>query len=402
MPQLPVEVSAQRESPTNINPAQAGVTGTNASSPGSTNGSNVTSLQNTNNTISGTNALQSSIGASLEAAGFTAGQVQSMTNAVVGPAAGDKASLDSKATTPADPAVSAPKQSETSPAEVSAAKKKAMGGGTPGGSAFPKAIASAAEKAYIKIQFETVTRTDAQTPGSKGDAEMVLLPLPENFQTDFNVTYDTVDTGATGAIASQLGAVTENAKKAALARGENQADVGDIVEEALKGAFKGATDIATRTGYGLIDSAESAIGGGVGGAAGASGFIQKALGQIPNPHPSVFFKGMPLRQFQFAWKLVPLSSDDAGALKDVLKMIKKHILPAIDGNTLVYPHLAQITIEGQGSERYDKYMPCFVESMSINYSGEGTSAFFKDGAPVSVFLTMQFRESEMFTMPKEE
>ena len=392
MPQLPVEVSAQRESPTNINPAQAGVTGTNASSPGSTNGSNVTSLQNTNNTISGTNALQSTIGASLEAAGFTAGQVQSMTNAVVGPAAGDKASLDSKATTPADPAVSAPKQSETSPAEESAAKKEAMGEGSGKSVAFPGSIETAA-KAYIHLHFEAVKREDAQTAGTKSLAKDVYLPLPENFQSDFNVTYDTVDTGATGAIASQLGAVTENARKAALARGANEASAKDVLAEITSALGKSGVDVATRTGYGLIDSTESSLGGLVGGAAGASGFIQKALGQIPNPHPSVFFKGLPLRQFQFAWKLVPLTSDDSNNLKTILRTIKKHILPGLDGSQLVYPHLCKITVKG--TDRYDQYQPCFVENMSINYSGEGTSAFFKDGAPVSVFLTMQFRESEM-------
>jgi hypothetical protein len=258
---------------------------------------------------------------------------------------------------------------------------------------FPEAIASAA-KAYIHLNFEAVKRDDAQTAASKSPIKDVYLPLPENFQSDFNVTYDTVDTGATGAIASQLGAVTENAKRAALARGENQADVGDIVAESLKGAFKGGVDVATRTGYGLIDSAESTLGGLVGGAAGASGFIQKALGQIPNPHPSVFFKGLPLRQFQFAWKLVPLTSDDADNLKTILREIKLHILPDLDGSQLVYPHLCKITVKG--TDRYDQYQPCFVENMSINYSGEGTSAFFKDGAPVSVFLTMQFRESEMY------
>jgi len=392
MPQLPVEVSAQRESPTNINPAQAGVTGTNASSPGSTNGSNVTSLQNTNNTISGTNALQSTIGASLEAAGFTAGQVQSMTNAVVGPAAGDKASLDSKATTPADPAVSAPKQSETSPAEESAAKKEAMGEGSGKSVAFPGSIETAA-KAYIHLHFEAVKREDAQTAGTKSLAKDVYLPLPENFQSDFNVTYDTVDTGATGAIASQLGAVTENARKAALARGANEASAKDVLAEITSALGKSGVDVATRTGYGLIDSTESSLGGLVGGAQGTTGFIQKALGQIPNPHPSVFFKGLPLRQFQFAWKLVPLTSDDADNLKKILRVIKFHILPNLNGSQLVYPHLCKITVKG--TDRYDQYQPCFVENMSINYSGEGTSAFFKDGAPVSVFLTMQFRESEM-------
>ena len=395
MPQLPVEVSAQRESPTNINPAQSGVTGTNASSPGSTNGSNVTSLQNTNNTTSGTNALQSTIGAGLESAGFTPSQVQSLTSTIVGPAAGDKASLDSKATTPADPAVSAPKQSETSPAEESAAKKKAMGEGSGSSVAFPGAIASAA-KAYIHLNFEAVKRDDAQTPASKSPIKDVYLPLPENFQSDFNVTYDAIDTGATGAFASQLGAVTETAQKAALARGENQADVKDIVREALKSAGKFAADGVTRAGYGLMDSVDAALGGLTfgGTAAGAAGFAQKALGQIPNPHPSVFFKGLPLRQFQFAWKLVPLTSDDADNLKTILREIKLHILPALDGSQLVYPHLCQITVKG--TDRYDQYQPCFVENMSINYSGEGTSAFFKDGAPVSVFLTMQFRESEMY------
>lgn len=387
MPSLPPDFVALRQSPNNINPSQAGVTGTNVSSPGTTNGSSVTALQNTNNATAGQNAIQSTISQGLSDAGFTASQVRSITQGLVPSAVTNNTTLP--AAVPGESSAPAPTTSESSPAEVSDAKKDAMGEGGGGGLAFPSEITTAASMAHLKIEFWEVNREDAQSPGSKSPVQTIYLPLPENFQTDFNVSFDTVDTGATGVVANQLKSVANSFK-------ENGMSV-EAANKALAGIGKGAVDMATRAGYAALDSAESSLGGLVGGAAGASGFIQKALGAVPNPHPSVFFKGLPLRQFQFAWKLVPLDAGDAANLKEMLKVIKKNILPSKSGGTLTYPKLAKPEVVGKGAGRYDKYQPCFVESMSINYSGEGTSAFFKDGAPVSVFLTMQFRESELFT-----
>lgn len=387
------EIRSFAFSPNNINPGLTGVTGVNVSAPNATNGSSINNLTNINNTQSGSLAIQSYISSLYDSAGLTSKNSTALTNQTISPAANNKTPLSAETTSNDRPTLSTIKVSTRSPVEVSDERRDKMGEGAGTSSSFPSTLQTAAHT-YMKLQFEIYKRADARTAGNKSLTEAFYLPLPENLQVDFNVSYDTVDTGATGVIKSQI--------QSAAATIGSDAGAAAAVAGIATNLAKGAANMGERSAYAAIDSAESIAGGLVGGAAGASGEIQKALQQIPNPHPSVFFKGLPLRAFQFVWKLVPLQQEDAINLKDILDRIKKNILPELSGsgNSLTYPNMLQITFEGKGSDRYTKYLPCFVENMSINYTGEGTSAFFVDGAPVSILLTMQLRESELFTRDK--
>jgi len=48
------------------------------------------------------------------------------------------------------------------------------------------------------------------------------------------------------------------------------------------------------------------------------------------------------------------------------------------------------------------YKKSMLSSLSINYSGEGTSAFFVDGNPVSIELTLGLQEAELYLEEVEE
>lgn len=393
-------------SSTNVNISQSGVTGASVAAPNATNGSQTSALNSVNLTQAGIAAVQGALGGQMAAAGVTGQNIQNMSNSIVSPALNNNVPMDVATTPPTDPGGNeVPRTSDSSPAQQSAAKLAAMGGGAgAGGKTFPAVITSAAKMAHMKLKFDKYIRGDAQSPGELVPQEPVYLPLPEDFNVEFNVSYDVVETGATGAIVNQMGGVT-------VGGGGSTADL----ESALKGMSlpqedaegntlseigKGTVGLVTRAGYQGLDTVESGLGGLVGGAAGASGFIQKALGQIPNPHPSVFFKGLPLRSFAFRWKLVPLNQKDANILKDVIKHIKQQILPAKKGDLLDYPSIVTPSVEGTASDQYGNFLPCFVEGFAVNFSGEGTSAFFHDGKAVSVLLTMQLRESELYTEDK--
>ena len=375
-----IEVQSLQQGSDNVNVAGSGVTGVNVFSPNSTNGSSVTALKNTNNTVSGLNAIQSTISKGLSDAGFTAAQITSFTSDVVSPSVNNKSSLADNVNVPADSSGPGVRSSKTDPATEAKKTADAQGEGSGGGMSFPNTLQSApGAHTFLKLQFEQLNRSSAQAAGSLSLQSILYFPLPENFQQDINVSFDTTDTGATGTIKEQL------QEQAAGFDGTGASvSTGDVLEATAKG-LSGASG---RAAFSALDS---------GPLPAAGSEIQKAMGQIYNPHPSVFFKGLPMRQYSFLWKLVPIEKDDAANLKKMIDVIKKNILPDLAGDFLTYPNLLQISVEGKGAGRYGVFKKMFVEAFSVNYTGEGTSAFFDDGAPVSIIMSMPLRESEMFT-----
>ena len=127
----------------------------------------------------------------------------------------------------------------------------------------------------------------------------------------------------------------------------------------------------------------------------ADGLVSATTGLVPNPHPTAFFQGIPLRRFSWQWKFVPRSEQEASQLKEILALIKERILPEEQGGFLKSPDYVQPLVEPNNKLEI-KFKKSMITQFTINYSGEGTSAFFVDGSPVSIICGMEFTEMELF------
>jgi hypothetical protein len=236
--------------------------------------------------------------------------------------------------------------------------------------------------AFLELNLYTYKRPEAFEKGKFGDSvSHIYLPLPEDFNQEFSVEYGARDTGVLGAIATS-GTGTKVLENFAdrLAGGKISGD--DVI-----GEVNVLRDIGTTAAYAGFQTL-----GGVSEVAG--GLVGQTAGKIANPHPTVFFQGVNLRQYSFSWKMIPRNEDESEVIRKILKKIKKDCLPKKDGNFLKYPKLVEPKIKnGKFGKDYKKSL---VQSISINYTGEGTSAFFVDGNPVSVILTLGFQEAELF------
>ena len=268
-----------------------------------------------------------------------------------------------------------------------------------GGITYPPDLTSYGEgaAAYVKLQFFKYTRSNAFDAGSIEDKEFVELPLPDNLSTSFNVKYQERDTGIMGDIMNssmmQAGiTAADQTQGGALSRmGAATAAMGGSLTDVTGGAaMKAAGEALQRAGFAGLESASDVVGGLAG----------QIVGSIPNPHPTVFFKGMELRQFQWSWKFVPRSQEEAIALEQALNMMKKFILPSKgangDNTFLQYPYMVQPQIKGDYPNIYGKFKKSLVSGFTINFMGEGASAFFVDGSPVSVICSMNFQEVENY------
>jgi len=107
---------------------------------------------------------------------------------------------------------------------------------------------------------------------------------------------------------------------------------------------------------------------------------------------------MDLRTFQWTWKLVPRSADEAQAIEEILNKIKRLILPkrGSGGITLDYPHMMKPKIQGeQIGNMFGEFRYSMVKGFNVNFSGEGASAFFRDGRPVSIQMGIEFQEVDI-------
>jgi len=246
--------------------------------------------------------------------------------------------------------------------------------------------------AYVKLQFFTYTRGDPFAAGSVNPAEFISLPLPDNLSFAFNVKYQERDTGIMGDVMNSSvaqAAINESANKKGAERMKSagSALINSLSELTGDDATSAAGQVAMRAGFAALESAND-IAGGLAG---------QIVGSIPNPHPTVFFKGMELRQFQWSWKFVPRSEQEANDLTQALTMIKRFILPEKENNFLKYPKMVQPIIEGDNVAMYGTFKKALVSAFSVNYTGEGQSAFFVDGQPVSILCNMTFQEVENYT-----
>jgi len=252
--------------------------------------------------------------------------------------------------------------------------------------------------AYVKLQFFKYTRSNAFSAGSIEDKEYVELPLPDNLSTSFNIKYQERDTGIMGdlmnsaAVQSGITAAEQTQGGAITKMAAAMSAMGGSITNLSGGdAMKAAGETLQRAGFAGLESASDVAGGLAG----------QIVGSIPNPHPTVFFKGMELRQFQWNWKFVPRSQEEAIALEKALAMMKQFILPSKgangDNTFLQYPYMVQPQIKGTYPNIYGKFKKALVSGFTINFMGEGTSAFYVDGSPVSVMCAMNFQEVENYT-----
>lgn len=115
-----------------------------------------------------------------------------------------------------------------------------------------------------------------------------------------------------------------------------------------------------------------------------------------NPWMWLMFKRPGFKEFTFQWTLAPNSQAESDRLNQIIKACKTAALPpAPDGLLQNYPDLVQVTLH---PEQYlFKLKPCAIISVQVDYTGSGQPSFFKSGAPTIVNLTLQLKETKLWS-----
>ena len=263
------------------------------------------------------------------------------------------------------------------------------------------------------VDYKPIGNTIVNKPGSrrnqgKSKSKTIFLPIPSNISDSNAVRYGS----------SELNSIA----------GAAIGGIKDIMESGAK--FKDGAGAGFGAGLSAAGKTASEVAGAAGDLAGAQGFITRELassaagmlganitsgqllartqGEILNPNMELLFNGPTLRSFRFSFKMTPRNETEAGEIKKIIRCFKKNMAPKVgSGNAKVNaagasdtflrtPNVFELTYKQGGGEHefLNKFKQCFLESVNVNYTADGTYATYNDGTPVSMIMDLSFKEIE--------
>lgn len=281
-----------------------------------------------------------------------------------------------------------------------------------------QAIAPSAVKAFQAPTYKPKRKTDPLAN--------ISLYMPDSLQANHNASYSEVSfTDAVGLAGLYANAYSD-----------------------IKG--KSLSDIANQfpqTGLGktIIADIVGKIGGKIGGnTSDLTSIAKNALGVYTNPQIQLIYKGINLREFSLNFIFTPKSPQEAQTTKNIIDTFTFYSVPglgsaSIDGQagqyltppqlfTIKFVFLGQNGIGGSISNIFSSALSnlglgslitsdptntitngqnakvmtiqeCVLENVSVDYAPNGWASF-NDGYPVQTTLSLQFKETQIFTKDK--
>tara|TARA_Y100000361_G_scaffold151429_1_gene168859 strand:- start:902 stop:2146 length:1245 start_codon:yes stop_codon:yes gene_type:complete len=169
----------------------------------------------------------------------------------------------------------------------------------------------------------------------------------------------------------------------------------------------------------MVDAATKAllaVAGGIPGAQGTRELFEMQQGFIMTNRMELAFKGLPKRGFQYTFKMIPKSEEEANEIKNIVDAFKINMLPegmsaddksGFTGKRLKIPNTFDIKYMyvGKENEYLHKISTCVLESMSLSYGGDRFKAFdgnSRGAPPVETTMTLNFKEMELITKQRAQ
>jgi len=184
----------------------------------------------------------------------------------------------------------------------------------------------------------------------------------------------------------------------------------DAYEKFAQGNMRGGLEEIGRRNTDLANALNSMMlttAGALPGLSGLKAAAEMRSGVVLSDRMELAFKGIDKRTFQYDFKMVPKSEDEAREIKEIVNMFKVNMLPEYAGNdvhgrSLIVPNTFNIKYMYAGKENsfLHKIGECACTSMSVTYGGERykTHAAVDDGAPpIQTNLSLTFTELDLVT-----
>lgn len=258
---------------------------------------------------------------------------------------------------------------------------------------------------YLLLNVFDYSRASTWQLGNLNFVNAMRLPIPLSLTDSNQVSYKDTEIGmGLGLLANhtRVGEVVQNLMQSQAGMANKLKSLADLAkntslpEGALGEAGKAAGGKILTEG---LSAADNAVG------ANLSGLAQVLGGYSPNQFLTILLQGPTYKRYRFEWLLSPKNEQESISLKDMVRYLNNYMAPglALGGGIFTFPKVFKPAIMPNSRYMY-KFKPSVLESMTINYTGGGQAAFFRQSAnlgdggspPESLQLSLSFLELEFW------
>ncbi|MBV22936.1 MAG: hypothetical protein CMA53_02410 [Euryarchaeota archaeon] len=250
--------------------------------------------------------------------------------------------------------------------------------------------------------------SERTTPYKKKLGAGIKLPMPNNM-TDGNPR----NWGEQSMDAGQMGAIQNSSKNVLTSFFTNdfggygrtatklsmQADM--LTQESTRGMSiaNKIAQLASESGFGDVSSEQ---------------ILSRSVGVVANSNTELLFAGVSLRSFEYQWLMSPRNRLEAANVRMIIRAFKQWSAPKkvrkIDNGELSNvgkaggpsfflgtPNIFRLRFVTNGNRNIlgvNKFKPCALTNVDLNYTPEGQWMAYENGMPISVMMTLQFQELE--------
>ena len=253
-------------------------------------------------------------------------------------------------------------------------------------------------KALKEIEKRKIVRAKGSTvsinrpPTTRLDTAIAMY-MPQQVQVVYGAKYTDTEIGAGAAIG--MNAVTDIMNDLSLQGAVNAASgaSGQLKGEALEGINRAALK-----GAGAV----------LPGMTGLNAANDMRRSSIKAPRMELAFEGIGKRQFQYTFKMLPKSQEEADMVYDIVLAFKTHSAASFkDGNrsgkTLIVPDTfnIQYMYDDNENQYIHKISECVLETVTVSYGGDRYKTFQgvkgRGAPPVETSLSLNFSELELIS-----
>lgn len=247
-----------------------------------------------------------------------------------------------------------------------------------------------------KNNFKVTTATETiRDPNFRTILQTIILPMPKNLPADTNQ----VDWG-NGSTLNPLEAYSAEGLKTLIGSGNLPQAIISQLQDVIK---TGQAGLVSGNGQDLVGNLTvSSLLGSLGSNVNAQSLLSRTSGQVLNPNLELLFNGVNLRGFDFQYDLSPRDAKESGVIKEIIRTLKRAMAaktrsasdaPGV-GLFVSAPDVFEISYKSGGKDHpfLNRFKPCALTKMSVDYAGGGAYATYPDATPVNMVMSLSFNE----------
>jgi len=252
-----------------------------------------------------------------------------------------------------------------------------------------KGIETGANNFKVRTATETIRNQDFRTI-----LQTIILPMPKNLPADTNqVNWGDGSLNSLEAYGAEGLTNTVQSQNLFSAAGK---EIQNAISAGQAGLVSGNAQSAV-TSY-IVSNLLNSLGSNV----SATSLLSRTTGQVLNPNLELLFSGVNLRGFDFQYDLSPRDSKESGVIKEIIRTLKRAMAaktraasdaPGV-GLFVSAPDVFEISYKSGGKDHpfLNRFKPCALTGMSVDYAGGGSYATYPDATPVNMVMSLSFKE----------